>query len=77
MQNGELKKERNTRNLKMSSTFVADTPEDTSADNTHVIIIVNDDTGNISEVDQEMLQQLLSMLSNFVHLILMDRNTLF
>ena len=43
----------------MSSTYVADSADSSPADNT-VIIIVNDDTGNIS-VDQEMLQSLLSM----------------
>lgn len=45
----------------MSSTFVSDTTEDTSQEDNTVIIIVNDDTGNIISVDQEMLQQLLSM----------------
>lgn len=38
---------------------MADTTDDSSQANDTVIIIVNDDTGNIS-VDQEMLQQLLS-----------------
>lgn len=39
----------------MSSSFVADTTDDSSNAGNTVIIIVNDDTGNIS-VDQEMLQ---------------------
>ncbi len=45
----------------MSSTFVVDTTDDSSQANDTVIIIVNDDSGNISCADQEMLQQLLSM----------------
>jgi hypothetical protein len=44
----------------MSSTFVSDTPEDSSSGENAVIIIVNDDSGNMS-VDQEMLQQLLGI----------------
>ena len=42
----------------MSSTFVSDTPEDSSATENTVIIIVNDDNGS---VDQEMLQELLGI----------------
>ena len=48
----------NSEKVEMSSTYVADSADSSPAENT-VIIIVNDDTGNIS-VDQEMLQSLLS-----------------
>ena len=46
----------------MSSTFVSDPPEDSSSgENTdQIIIIVNNESGNVS-VDQEMLQQLLGI----------------
>ena len=47
----------------MSSTFVADTTDDSSSAGNTVIIIVNEDTGNIS-VDQETLQ-LLSKSAHF------------
>ena len=41
----------------MSSTFVADTTDESSSAGNTVIIIVNDDTGNIS-VDQDSLHLL-------------------